>query len=168
MTGQTHGFAPTDHTAVKIALIKSKENSMIRHIASIAEIVEDVDAAVRFYRDVMGLDVEHEEAAGYAAVSIPGVLHFGIWSRRSAAESTLGDPAAAAQIPLGFTVGFEVDDVGAASSALGNGGVNVVQPFKEEPWGQTVGRFFSPGGALCEVSATPNARRIVQGLKAES
>jgi lactoylglutathione lyase len=141
---------------------------MIRHVASIAEIVEDVDAAVRFYRDVMGLDVQHEEALGYALVSIPGVLHFGIWSRRSAAKSTLGDPDAADQIPLGFTVGFEVDDVSAASKALGDGGVNVVQPLKEEPWGQTVGRFFSPSDALCEVSATPDARRIVQELKAES
>ena len=28
---------------------------MIRHVSGIAEIVEDVEGAVRFYRDVLGL-----------------------------------------------------------------------------------------------------------------
>ena len=36
---------------------------MIRHVAGIAEIVEDLDAAVRFYRDVLGLDVELKDPA---------------------------------------------------------------------------------------------------------
>ncbi len=89
---------------------------MIRHVSGIAEIVEDVEGAVRFYRDVLGLDVQYEPGSGYATIEIAGTLHFGIWSRRAAAENVFGDADAAERMPLGFTLGFEVDSVGAAPS----------------------------------------------------
>ena len=84
---------------------------MIRHISAIAEVVDDVDAAVEFYRDVLGLPVDHQPGGGYATVEIPGVLHFSVWSRSAAAEATYGDKAAVDRIPLGFSVEFEVDSV---------------------------------------------------------
>ena len=61
---------------------------MIRHISAIAEVVDDVDAAVEFYRDVLGLTVDHQPGGGYATVEIPGTLHFSVWSRSAAAEAT--------------------------------------------------------------------------------
>ena len=64
---------------------------MIRHISAIAEVVDDVDAAVEFYRDVLGLTVEHKPGGHYATVEISGALHFSIWSRSAAAEATFGD-----------------------------------------------------------------------------
>lgn len=141
---------------------------MIRHVAGIAEIVEDVGAAVNFYRDVLGLTVQHEEGSGYAMVELQGVLHFGIWSRQSAAEATLGDPDAADKIPLGFTLGFEVDDVNQATESVNAKGTEIAQQPKEEPWGQKTSRFFSSSGALCELSETPLARQITQNIQAES
>ncbi len=84
---------------------------MIRHVAGIAEIVEDFPKAVQFYTEVLGLSVELLDESGYGLVDIPGVLHYGIWSRAAAAQATYGNPEAADRIPLGFTVGFEVDDV---------------------------------------------------------
>ena len=84
---------------------------MIRHISAIAEVVDDVDAAVEFYRDVLGLTVDHQPGGGYATVEIPGTLHFSVWSRSAAAEATYGDKAAVDRIPLGFSVEFEVDSV---------------------------------------------------------
>ena len=88
---------------------------MIRHISAIAEVVDDVDAAVEFYRDVLGLTVDHQPGGGYATVEISGALHFSIWSRSAAAEATYGDKDAADRIPLGFSVEFEVDSVDDAS-----------------------------------------------------
>jgi catechol 2,3-dioxygenase-like lactoylglutathione lyase family enzyme len=61
---------------------------MIRHLAGIAEIVDDLDAAVRFYRDTLGLPVELRDPAGYAEVKLSGVLHFGLWLREHAARAT--------------------------------------------------------------------------------
>ena len=139
---------------------------MVRHIAGIAEIVEDVEAAVTYYRDVLGLDVEYDEGSHYALMQLPGVLHFGIWARRAAAEATFGDGEATDRIPLGFTIGFEVDSVEGSSRAATAAGWDIAQGPRVEPWGQTTGRFFSPSGALCEFSETPGARRIAQELEA--
>ena len=133
---------------------------MIRHMASIGEIVDDMAAAVAFYRDVLGLEVEWNEGTGYATAKVAGAMHFGIWSRESAAEATLGDKEAASRIPLGFTVEFEVDEVQAASSTLESKGWEVLQQPRTEDWGQTTSRFLSPSGALCGVAETPWAREL--------
>ena len=139
---------------------------MLRHLASIAEVVEDFDAAVRLYRDILGLQVEvHHE--GYADVTVPGTLHFGIWSRAEAAKATYGSPEAADRVPLGFTIGFEVDDVSAAEKRLSDAGIEVIQPTKTEPWQQVTSRFLTPGGSFCEIAETPWARSITQPMKAE-
>ncbi len=127
---------------------------MIRHLASIAEIVQDVDAAVSFY-ERLGLSARRE-TPGYAIVELPGVLHFGIWSREEAAESTFGSKDAADRVPLGFSVGFEVDDVDEAGSIL----AAVLREAADEPWGQRTLRFSSPSGALAELSAAPWAREL--------
>ena len=141
---------------------------MIRHVAGIAEIVEDLDEAVAFYRNVLGLEVEARNDR-YALVAVTGVLHFGLWSRAAAAEATFGDPAAVDRVPLGFTVGLEVDSVKDASEGLvSNGGAEPAQSPKQEPWGQSTSRFFSPSGALCEFSETPNARVIAQDLRLDA
>ena len=139
---------------------------MIRHFAGVAEIVEDFEAAVQFYRDTLGLEVE-SLSEGYATATVPGVLHFGIWSRAEAAEATYGSPDAADRVPLGFTIAFEVDNVTEASQHLNNSAVNVVQPTKTEPWGQVTSRFITPSGALCEIAETPWGRRITQPMSAE-
>lgn len=143
------------------------EETAIRHLAGLAEIVDDVEAAVRFYRQTLGLEVEYEPGSAYASVHLPGVLHFGLWARAAAAETLYGNPAAIDRVPLGFTVGFEVDDVAEASQAAAGRGLAFVQEAKTEPWGQSTSRFLSPGGALLEFSQTPWARRIVQNLEAE-
>ena len=139
---------------------------MLRHFAGVAEIVEDVGAAIQFYRDTLGLEVE-SLSEGYATATVPGVLHFGIWSRAEAAQATYGSRDAAERVPLGFTIAFEVDEVTEAAQHLDNAAVEVVQPTKTEPWGQVTSRFISPSGALCEIAETPWARRITQPMSAE-
>jgi catechol 2,3-dioxygenase-like lactoylglutathione lyase family enzyme len=130
---------------------------MIRHLAGIAEIVDDLDAAVRFYRDTLGLPVELRDPAGYAEVKLSGVLHFGLWLREHAARATGVPPE---RVALGVTRGLEVDAVDGAAAALAGRGVALVQPPHDEPWGQRTARFFSPSGMLCEVSETPWARTL--------
>ena len=139
---------------------------MLRHLASIAEVVEDFPAAVTFYRDTLGLEVEiyHD---GYAVIPLPGVLHFGIWSREEAAKATFGSPDAADRVPLGYTIGFEVDNAAAAEKELADAGISVIQPTKTEPWEQVTCRFLTPAGSFCEVAETPWARSITQPMSAE-
>jgi catechol 2,3-dioxygenase-like lactoylglutathione lyase family enzyme len=137
---------------------------MIRHVAGVGEIVDDIDAAVKFYRETLGLEVNHSPGEGYATVSISGVLHFGIWLRSAAAERVFGDSSQMDRIALGFTLGFEVDAVAEAESSLRAHAVEVIQGSKLEPWGQQTARFLLPSGALCEISETPAARRMTRDV----
>lgn len=141
---------------------------MIRHLSGIGEIVDDVDAAAQFYREVLGLPVDHEPGGSYAVVKVPGVLHYGLWSREAAAEATFGDKGAANRIPLGISVEFEVDSVSPTADTIGERGWQIVQTPKRESWSQVTCRFFLPSGMLGGISETPWARRISQDLQAKS
>ena len=140
---------------------------MIRHVAGVGEIVDDIEAAVRFYREDLQLQVNHSPGESYATVSVPGIAHFGIWLRSRAAEIIFGDASEFERIPLGFSVGFEVDSVKSAEESLRLSGRSVVQGLRVESWGQQTARFVTSGGALCEVSETPWARSISHDVKVQ-
>jgi catechol 2,3-dioxygenase-like lactoylglutathione lyase family enzyme len=106
---------------------------MIRHISGIAEIVENVDSAVEFYRNTLGLKVGHESGTGYAMIEIPGILHFGVWSREQAAHNIFGENADPTKISLGFMLGFEVDLVEADTRIAEEKGLTFIQTPKKEP-----------------------------------
>ena len=140
---------------------------MIRHVSGFAEIVEDVNAALAFYRDTLGLEVKSQDGDDYAIVEIPGVLHFGIWNRGHAAQSTFGSRDHADKIPLGFTVEIEVDSTEEAAAKIKGDGCEIAQEPTEEPWGQKTFRLISPGGSLLGFAETPWARKIIQEMKVE-
>jgi hypothetical protein len=144
------------------------EALMIRHVAGVGEIVDDIEAAVRFYREDLQLEVSHEPGESYATVSVAGIAHLGIWLRSRAAEIVYGDASEFERIPLGFSLGFEVDSVKTAEESLRVSGKPVVQGLRVEPWGQQTARFVSSSGALCEVSETPWARSITREMEFET
>jgi catechol 2,3-dioxygenase-like lactoylglutathione lyase family enzyme len=139
---------------------------MVRHLAGVAEIVEDVNAALAFYRDTLGFQVKDQMGDDYAVVVVPGILHFGIWNRAHAALATFGTRDAADRIPLGFTLEFEVDDVATAARQVAVAGLDVVQPPHMEPWGQKTTRAFAPSGALLGFAETPWGRTLKQQVEA--
>jgi catechol 2,3-dioxygenase-like lactoylglutathione lyase family enzyme len=135
---------------------------MIRHVAGVAEIVEDVAEAARFYEG-LGLKVNIE--GGYGVIDVPGLLHFGIWSRADAAESMYGSRDAADRVPLGFHVEFEVDDVESSADEFEG---RVVHDARVEPWGQKTLRFLAPSGVPCGVAETPWARELAENVGAKA
>lgn len=139
---------------------------MVRHLAGVAEIVDDVNAALAFYRDTLGFQVKDQMGDDYAVVVVPGVLHFGIWNRGHAALATFGTRDAANRIPLGFTIEFEVDDVDTAAKTVASAGLEVVQAPQMEPWGQKTTRAFAPSGALSGFAETPWGRTLKQQVEA--
>jgi len=141
---------------------------MIRHVAGVGEIVDDIEAAVRFYREDLQLEVNHNPGESYATVSVPGIAHFGIWLRSRAAEIIYGDASEFERIPLGFSIGFEVDSVKSAEESLRLSGKSIVQGLRAESWGQQTARFVTSGGALCEVSETPWARSISHDVEVQA
>lgn len=134
---------------------------MIRHISGIAEVVEDVEKAAEFYRG-LGLQVKVED--GYGVVEVPGVMHFGLWGRADAAESTFGSRDAVEKVQLGFNIGFEVDSVDADAAMVGD---VQLRGAHDEPWGQRTLRYRSPSGALCEIAETSWARELETNVTAK-
>jgi catechol 2,3-dioxygenase-like lactoylglutathione lyase family enzyme len=123
-------------------------------VAGFGPIVRDMDAALRFYRDTIGLPLE--EKGDVSTEKVEGVKHFGLWPLAEAAESCFGSR----EWPSNMTapqawMEFDVEDVAAAAEELRAKGYRLLVAPKTEPWGQTVARLLSPEGVLVGVTITP-------------
>jgi lactoylglutathione lyase len=107
-------------------------------------VVEDLDAAVAFYRDVIGFPLQHQR--GPYAQFATGTTRFALYER-AAMAATLGvdDPPA-------FEIGSKVADVDAAFfELLAKGAVPAVEPA-DRPWGQRTAYVRDPDGHYVELA----------------
>lgn len=106
----------------------------------------DYDQALRFYRDVLGLD----ERASYSSPDGDGrvtILEAGV------ATLELADPAYAAyidQVEVGsrvaghVRVAFEVEDTPRVTATLANAGAEIIAPPTRTPWNSLNARLTAP------------------------
>ncbi len=124
--------------------------------------VDDLDRALRFYRDGLGFatpgifGTEFEYGAVVFIDLQPG-LKLALWPRRSLAHDT-GlplQPPSATELSLGHNVRSreEVDAVMAQAAAAG---AVVVKPAQDTFWGGYGGYFQDPDGHLWEVVWNPH------------
>lgn len=112
---------------------------------------EDLDAALVFYRDVLGLrEREAYDGPGGARVVILEVPTATIELANPAQvafidEVEVGRPVAH-PYPLSVRVAFEVPDAAAAADRLAAGGAEVVAAPVETPWRSLNARLEAPGG----------------------
>ena len=123
--------------------------------------VDDLEAAVRFYRDglgwktdgIVGRDVEHGAVCFF---ELQGGLRMGLWPRESIAfDSGLKQgPRSATE----FTVAHNVNSVQQADEAMAKAqkaGAAIVKPAHRTPWGGYSGYFRDLDGHLWEVAWNP-------------
>ena len=113
-------------------------------------IVEDLDRALGFYVDVLGLRLGHR-SGDYAQLDT-GTTRLALYTR-SAMAKTLGmalDPPVS-NAP-GFEVGFKVSDVDAAFTELIARGARPVMPPTDRFWGQRTAYLRDPDGHLIELA----------------
>jgi lactoylglutathione lyase len=113
-------------------------------------IVEDIDRAVRFYTEILGLRLGHR-ADEYAQFDT-GVTRLALYSRRSMAK-TLGravNPSPPDAVE--FELGFKVDDVDSAYLTLVGRGATAITPPTDRPWGQRTAYISDPDGHLIELA----------------
>ncbi len=123
--------------------------------------VDDLEAAVRFYRDGLGLqtegivgrDIEHGAVAFF---ELQGGLKLALWPRESIAFDTgvpLG-PRSATEFTIAHNVNSaqQVDAVIAQAQAAG---ATVVKAAHATAWGGFSGYFKDPDGHLWEVAWNP-------------
>lgn len=123
--------------------------------------VRDLDRALRFYSDGLGLATdgivgEEFEHGAVAFFDLQSGLRLAIWPRESIAHDT-GLPVTAPS-PTAFTIGHnvssevEVDEVMAQAEAAG---ASVVKAGHATFWGGYSGYFQDPDGHLWEVVWNP-------------
>ena len=113
-------------------------------------IVEDVDRALGFYVDLLGLRLGHR-SGDYAQLDT-GTTRLALYTR-SAMAKTLGmalDPPASSA--PGFEIGFKVTDVDAAFSELIARGAQPMVPPTDRFWGQRTAYVRDPDGHLIELA----------------
>jgi lactoylglutathione lyase len=113
-------------------------------------IVEDLDRALGFYVDVLGLRLGHR-SGDYAQLDT-GSTRLALYTRGAMAK-TLGmalDPPAS-NAP-GFEVGFKVIDVDAAFNELIARGAQPVVPPTDRFWRQRTAYLRDPDGHLIELA----------------
>ncbi len=113
-------------------------------------IVEDLDRALRFYTDVLGLRLGHR-SGDYAQLDT-GTTRLALYTRKAMAKTlgmSLNQPAHDAP---GFEIGFKVPDVEEAFSELVGRGALPVNPPTDRPWGQRTAYVRDPDGHLIELA----------------
>ncbi len=113
-------------------------------------IVEQLDRALDFYVEVLGLSLGHRSGP-YAQLNT-GTTRLALYERAAMAETLGRALRAPAQDAPGFELGFKVGDVDAAFSALLKQGVPVVTPPTDRHWGQRTAYVRDPDGHLIELA----------------
>ena len=101
--------------------------------------VTDMDKAVKFHRDVLGLELKFES---------PG------WSEFATGETTLALHPASDKNPAGkVELGFTIPDVEAFYREMSAKGVVFSMPPKKQDFGGVLAQFVDSEGAHCSVGA---------------
>lgn len=123
--------------------------------------VDDLERAVRFYRDGLGLKTQgivgtQFEYGAVAFFELQRGLKLALWPRKSIAHDTglaVGRPN-----PTEFTIGHNVSsrtEVDSVMEQATQAGAVVVKPAHETFWGGYAGYFQDPDGHLWEVAWKP-------------
>ncbi|WP_459617945.1 VOC family protein [Bordetella sp. 2513F-2] len=123
--------------------------------------VDDLERAVAFYRDGLGLATQgivgtEFEHGAVAFFDLQGQLKLALWARENIAHDT-GLPRAR-PCPTGFTIGHNVSsrqEVDEVMEQARRAGATVVQPAHDTFWGGYAGYFQDPDGHVWEVVWNP-------------
>ena len=124
--------------------------------------VEDLDRALRFYRDGLGLETEgivgqEYEFGSVAFFDLQAGLKLALWPRRSLAQDS-GVPQSApsaTDVLLSHNVATQAEVGEVLEQARRAGGV-IVKPAGETFWGGYAGYFQDPDQHLWEVVWNPH------------
>jgi lactoylglutathione lyase len=122
----------------------------------IVVIVDNLDRALLFYLDVLGLRLKHR--SGPFAQLDTGTTRLALFERHAMAETlgmTLEAPAESAP---GFELGFKVDDVDGAFVELVAAGAAAVTAPIDRAWGQRTAYVRDPDGHLIELAQDTRRR----------
>ena len=123
---------------------------IFRDINGVVLLVQDLDKCMKFYRDIIGLEIVFSDDVSY--IFKLDTEDFVLLSVPAAAKQI--SPAAVSLNKEGVNRMFlcaDVDDVDAACQALTAKGVSLIQPPTDQPWGMRTAYIADPEGNLWEL-----------------
>jgi lactoylglutathione lyase len=122
-------------------------DTVVHSVDYVVLYVDDLDASLAFYRDVLGLPFKFQES-GYAEFATPGTK-FALYDRRRlpgliGRDASEGGPAG--------EVLFLVDDVDKMPERLRGLGVEILAGPVDRPWGHRTLHVRDPDGFVVELA----------------
>ena len=103
------------------------------------------DTMVNLYRDVMGLEISHQEP-GFVVMDLPNGDRLKVFGAVSPYNTFFTNPVA----------GFLVDDIHATRAQMEANGIELIGPIETAEDGNTWSHFRALDGFICELTYTPN------------
>jgi len=124
--------------------------------------VDDLEKAVAFYRDGLGLKTEgivgkEFEHGAVAFFELQAGLRLALWPRDSIAHDT--DLRKTPGSPTEFTIGHNLNskaEVDATMEQARKAGAKILKPAADAFWGGYTGCFQDPDGHLWEIAWNPD------------
>jgi lactoylglutathione lyase len=126
---------------------------LVNGLAYVILYVSDLDASIRFYRDVLGVPFKFTDA-GYAEFATAGT-RLALYERRRA-EWLTGRPVTPGPAA---EVAFVVEDVDARAAELAARGAEVLSGPTDRPWGHRTVHLADPDGFVVELAQEIPRRR---------
>jgi catechol 2,3-dioxygenase-like lactoylglutathione lyase family enzyme len=125
-------------------------DAAVARLGAVTLFVEDLDRSASFYRDVLGLDVVHEDsdsrvfALGDTLVNLLRVQAAGDLVE----PATVASPGAGVRVLMTAWVG----DVDAVCALLRSRGLALLNGPMDRPWGKRTAAFADPSGNVWEIA----------------
>lgn len=134
--------------------------------------VDDLEAAIHFYRDGLGLHTkgvvgEEFEHGAVAFFELESGLTLALWPRESIAHDTgiAAGPKSPTEVTLAHNVGSK-QEVDAVMEQARQAGAKIVKPADDTFWGGYAGYFQDPDEHLWEVAWNPKMSRSAERKEA--
>ena len=122
------------------------QTSKVHQLRLVVE-VEDLDEALAFYRDALGLSEELAvDSEGGARVVILEAGRATLELANKAQTQLIDDVEVGRSVSRQIRVAFEVADVAAATTDLTAAGADLIAPPTETPWSSLNSRLEAPAG----------------------
>ncbi|MEW9550396.1 VOC family protein [Nonomuraea sp. NPDC050783] len=143
------------------------DRRQVRQLRLVVE-AEDYEAALAFYRDVLGLPEEAAFSTGDGArVAILDAGRATLEIANPAQKKMIDDVEVGRQVAPKLRVAFEVDDSRATTERLVAAGASEVAPPTVTPWQSLNARLDAPGGlhiTVFQELSSPEERQEMDGF----
>jgi catechol 2,3-dioxygenase-like lactoylglutathione lyase family enzyme len=121
--------------------------------------VEDIEASIAFYSEVLAFEVKRHEPDDYASLRLGNaILGIGPVAKLPQEGGYFGRDISLQRRGLGVEIVLEVDDVEEWHARVEGSGHPIFEPLQDRPWGLRDFRTADPDGYYLRITSIPIGR----------